>query len=528
MAAIGVDFSGSPLRGAVPPRPALSTPYRFGRFELDPTTRQFLADGLPVALGARALDVLLALIERRDRLVTKEELLELAWPGLVVEENNLQVQISALRKILGPQSIATIAGRGYRFTAALGADKALPAAASAVAASSHEPPSIAVLPFLNMGDDPQKDYFADGITEDVITDLSRWRSLAVTSRNSTFRFKGKAVDMQRAGRELGVRFLVEGSVRLMGERIRITAQLIDAETGNHVWGERFDRPMADLFAVQDEVVRTIVGTLVGRVQASGADRTRRKPPSSLDAYDHVLRGNALPWDDPASAAEAKRAFERAIEIDPGYGLPHSLLAALVGREWENDLSASDETLDRAFALAQRAVELAEDESTCHTILGQFCLERRLFDLALHHTTRGLEMNPANQWNRADLGIVLSYMGRAEEGLEMLREARRADPYFGPRWYWRGLGVAQFVLRRYADALPDFERGFTNNSLRALAIMAGCCASLGHSQRAREMVARCLAVQPGATVDKLVARMPFKDAGDSRHLTECLRLAGMPE
>jgi len=528
MAAIGVDFRGSPLRGAVPPRPALSTPYRFGRFELDPTTRQFLADGLPVALGARALDVLLALIERRDRLVTKEELLELAWPGLVVEENNLQVQISALRKILGPQSIATIAGRGYRFTAALGADKALPAAASAVAASSHEPPSIAVLPFLNMGDDPQKDYFADGITEDVITDLSRWRSLAVTSRNSTFRFKGKAVDMQRAGRELGVRFLVEGSVRLMGERIRITAQLIDAETGNHVWGERFDRPMADLFAVQDEVVRTIVGTLVGRVQASGADRTRRKPPSSLDAYDHVLRGNALPWDDPASAAEAKRAFERAIEIDPGYGLPHSLLAALVGREWENDLSASDETLDRAFALAQRAVELAEDESTCHTILGQFCLERRLFDLALHHTARGLEMNPANQWNRADLGIVLSYMGRAEEGLEMLREARRADPYFGPRWYWRGLGVAQFVLRRYADALPDFERGFTNNSLRALAIMAGCCASLGHSQRAREMVARCLAVQPGATVDKLVARMPFKDAGDSRHLTECLRLAGMPE
>jgi TolB-like protein/tetratricopeptide (TPR) repeat protein len=506
----------------------LNTPYRFGRFELNPTTRQLLAEGLPVALGARAFDVLLALIERRERLVTKEELLELAWPGLVVEENNLQVQISALRRILGPQSIATVAGRGYRFSAVLGADKALPAAASAVAASSHEPPSIAVLPFLNMGADPEKDYFADGITEDVITELSRWRSLAVTSRNSTFRFKGKSVDMQQAGRELGVRFLVKGSVRLMGERIRITAQLIDAETGNHVWGERFDRPMADLFAVQDEVVRTIVGTLVGRVQASGADRTRRKPPSSLDAYDHVLRGNALQWDDPASAAEAKRAFERAIEIDPGYGLPHSLLAVMLGREWENDLSASRETLDRAFALAQRAVELAEDESTCHTILGQFCLERRLFDLALHHTARGLEMNPANQWNRANLGIVLSHIGRAEEGLEMLWEARRADPYFGPRWYWRGLGVAQFVLRRYAAALPDIERGLTNNSLRAIAILAGCCASLGHSERAREMVARCLAVQPGATVDKLVDRVPFKDAGDSRHLAECLRLAGMPE
>src|SRR5207245_3415657 len=189
-------------------------------------------------------------------------------------------------------------------------------------------------PFLNMGGDPEKDYFADGITEDVITELSRWRSLAVTSRNSTFRFKGKSVDMQRLGRELGVRFLVKGSVRRMGERIRITAQLIDAESGNHVWGERFDRPLADLFAVQDQVVHTIVGTLVGRVQASGADRARRRPPSSLDAYDHVLRGNALPWDDPAAAAEAKRAFAPGIEIDHGYGILHIAAAGLVDRACE--------------------------------------------------------------------------------------------------------------------------------------------------------------------------------------------------
>src|SRR5258708_2470308 len=371
----------------------MNNPYRFGGFELNPASRQLLAEGLPVVLGARALDVLLALIERRERLVIMEELLELVWPGLVVEENTLEVQISARRKTLVPQSIATIPGRGYRFTAVLGADEALPAAASAVSASSHESPSIAVLPFLNMGGDPEKDYFADGITEDVITELSRWRSLAVTSRNSTFRFKGKSVDMQRLGRELGVRFLVEGSVRRMGERIRITAQLIDAESGNHVWGERFDRPMADLFAVPDQVVHTIVGTLVGRVQASGVARTRRKPPSSLDAYDHVLRGNALPWDDPAAAAEAKRAFERAIEISPEYGLPHSLLPALVGREWENDLSAPRETLDRAFTLAQRAVELAEDESTCRTILGNCCLERRLFVLALHHPALHIDINP---------------------------------------------------------------------------------------------------------------------------------------
>ncbi|MGH6881266.1 MAG: adenylate/guanylate cyclase domain-containing protein [Hypericibacter sp.] len=389
-------------------------------------------------------------------------------------------------------------------------------------------PSIAVLPFLNMSGDPEQEYFADGITEDIITDLSRWPSLAVTSRNSTFRFKGKPVDMSWLGRELGARFLVEGSVRRMGERIRITAQLIDAETGNHVWAERYDRAVADLFALQDEVVRTIVGTLVGRVQVNEAERARRKPPTSLAAYDLMLRGNALSWDDPTEAAEAKRAFERAIEIDPGYGLPHSLLAAVFNHEWANDLSASRELMDRAFALALRAVELADNESTCHTILGQIYLDRGSFDLALRHMERGVQINPVNQWNQADYGAALSQVGRAEEGLEVLRNARRMDPYFGPPWYWRALGIAQFVLRRYADALADFDRGEENSSRYALAAMAGCCAKLGQADRARELVARCLAGQPGGTIEKVVARIRFKQAGDTQHLVECLRLAGMPE
>jgi len=388
--------------------------------------------------------------------------------------------------------------------------------------------SIAVLPFVNMSGDPEQEYFADGITEDIITDLSRWPSLAVSSRNLTFRFKGKPVDVQRLGSELGARFLVEGSVRRMGERIRITAQLIDAESGNHLWAERFDRPLTDLFAVQDEVVRTIVGTLVGRVHASDAERVRRKPPSSLTAYDLTLRGNALPWNNPESAAEAKRFFERAIEIDPGYGLPHSLLAQLLDFEWADDLSPSIETLDRAFALAQRAVELADDESICHASLGDICLDRRSFDLALRHMERALEINPASPWIRADFGRHLSNVGRAEEGLEMLLNARRVDPYFGPPWYWRALGLAQFVLRCYADALADFDRAARNSPRFALAMMAACCAKLGLADRARELVAQCLAGQPEGTIGKVVAKIPFKLASDGEHLIECLRLAGMPE
>jgi adenylate cyclase len=389
--------------------------------------------------------------------------------------------------------------------------------------------TVAVLPFVNIGGDPEQDYFADGITEDIITDLSRWRSLAVASRNSTFRFKGKSVDMQRVGSELGVRYLVEGSVRRLGDRIRITAQLINAETGNHLWGERFDRPLSELFAVQDEVVQTIVGTMVDRVHANWVDRSRRKPPSSLDAYDHVLRGNALPWNDPASLAEAKRAFERAIELDPDYGLAHSLLADLTAPNWdEYDLPESRERSDRALAMARRGVELAEDESTCHTLLGVLYLGRRSFDLALRHVERGVQLNPANPWNRADLGTILSYIGRAEEGLEMLRSAHRADPYISPAWYWRELGVAQFVLHRYEDALADFDRAAGRGSRHVLAMMAGCCAKLGLSERAQELVAQCLAKRPGATVDTLVALMPFKNLDDRQHFAECLKLAGFPQ
>jgi TolB-like protein/Tfp pilus assembly protein PilF len=379
-----------------------------------------------------------------------------------------------------------------------------------------------------MSSDPEQDYFADGITEDIITDLSRWRTLAVRSRNSTFRFKGKPIDIQGIGRELDVRFLVEGSVRRMGERVRITVQLINSESGNHIWAERFDRPLADLFEVQDEVVRTIVGTLVGRVYASEVEQARRKPPSSLMAYDHVLRGNALPWDDPASAAEAKRAFEQAIEIDPEYGLPYSLLATMLHFEWLNDFSGSQKTLDHVLALAKRGVELADNEGTCHSILGTVYLDLRSFELALRHMERSVEINPNNQWNWADLGVHLSHIGRAEEGLEILRKARRMDPYFGPPWYWRGLGFTQFVLRRYADALADFDRQTENTPGWCLAVMAGCCAKLGDSNRARELVARCLTEQREETIDRVIAKVPFEHSVDSDHLAECLRLAGMPE
>ncbi len=192
------------------------------------------------------------------------------------------------------------------------------------------PPRIAicVLPFANLGGDPEQQYFSDGITGDIITELSRWRLLSVRSRSASFKYRGPAVDTAQLARELNVRFVVEGAVRRIGDRVRVSVQLTDAESGRQVWAERFDRGREEIFAVQDEVVQTIVSTLVGRVQSSDVERARRKPPTSLDAYECVLNGNALPWDDPEGAAEATRLFEKAIEIDPGYGMAYALLASM--------------------------------------------------------------------------------------------------------------------------------------------------------------------------------------------------------
>jgi len=395
------------------------------------------------------------------------------------------------------------------------------------AAGGDSKPTIAILPFANLGGDPEQDYFSDGITEDIITELSRWRMLAVQSRSASFRYRGAAIDVKQAARELRVRFILEGSVRRLGGRIRITAQLIDAETGSHVWAERFDRDAADLFEVQDQVVRTIVSTLVGRVQAADAERARRKPPAKLAAYECMMKGNALPWDDPAGAAEATRLFEQAIEIDPGYGFAHAVLAVMRYRLWFRDFSGSDALLDQARALAERAVALDSSESTSFAVLGQVYLLRRSFDLALRHVNRAVEMNPTNQWNTADMGSMLPYFGRAEEALAWLKRATEIDPYFDAAWYWFGIGLANLVLRRYDEALAAFERPAAR-PFAVAAYMAGCHAKLGSMERARILAAECLDKKPDFTIARWMKKEPFKNPADAEHMVELLRLAGLPE
>ena len=284
------------------------------------------------------------------------------------------------------------------------------------------------MPFLNLGGDPAQQYFSDGITEDIITELSRWRSLAVRSRSASFRNRGATADVKQVARDLAVRFVVEGSVRRMGERIRISVQLIDAETGSPVWSEKFDRELDEIFVVLDRVVQTIVSTLVGRVQVSVNERARRKPPTSLAAYECVLKGNALPWDDPAGAAEATRLVEKAIELDPDYALAHTLLAALTYSRWEDGPRSSDAAMEKAYVLLTRAVELDDGESTGHALLANIFVQRRSFNLAVRYARRAVQINPNNQWNAADLGSILVYVGECEEALSLVLKGTGDRPF----------------------------------------------------------------------------------------------------
>src|ERR1700677_3662808 len=257
---------------------------RFGRFVIQPERRQLLIDGQPAKIGARAFDILMALVERRHRVATKDELIDLVWLGNAIEESNLAVHIAALRKLLGAGAIVTIPGRGYQFAVPFDHDRT---GTKMPTSERREPPrlSIVVLPFANMGGGAEHEHFVDGVTESLTTDLSRIRGSFVIGRTTAFTYKGKTVDLKQIGRELNVRYVLEGSVQRGGNRMRVNVQLIDAETSSHLWAERFDKPIADLLNMQDEIVGRLANTLSDQLAAVEARYAREAPnPDSMDLF----------------------------------------------------------------------------------------------------------------------------------------------------------------------------------------------------------------------------------------------------
>ncbi|MET1027635.1 MAG: adenylate/guanylate cyclase domain-containing protein [Dongiaceae bacterium] len=402
-----------------------------------------------------------------------------------------------------------------------------PAPAAAVPArQSRAKLALAVLPFTNLSGDPGQQYLSDGITEDIITELARFHQLQVVARNSSFRYRGQDEDVIHVGRELGVHYLVEGSVRRSGERMRITAQLIDAETGHHLWADRFDRNQSELFAMQDEVVRTIVGTLVGRVQAAGAESAKRKPPTSLEAYECVLRGDALPFDDPASEAEARHLYERAIELDPGYARAYAFLSQSECLSWIADMGPSDAGLDRALDLAKKAVQLDGNDYQCQANLGWTYLYRQTYDLAEHHYKSALELNRNGAMLRAGLASYYAYIGKTDLALEHFDEARRTDPFFNPTWYWPMVGITHFVARQYDEAILQLSRA-PNMPFWVHAYLVACYALADQADRAAEHAAILMRMRPDFSLGRFAAKEPLKNAADRQRLIDGLRQANLP-
>ncbi len=421
---------------------------------------------------------------------------------------------------LGTQPLKNIAEpvRVYRVTGT-------PQVALAASRPATDKPSIAVLPFTNMSVEPEQQYFSDGITEDIITELSRLQSLFVIARNSSFQYRDKAVDVRRIGKELGVHYVVEGSVRKMGNRIRITVQLIEAPTGNHLWSERYDRSIDDLFELQDEVTRTIVATLIGRVEDAEIKGTVRKHPANLAAYYSLLRGiehlRAYGDDD---NRQARELFEHAISLDPRFALAHAYFALALLIEHGFDY-APDSIKDRALDSARTAVRLDPRESRCHQFLGQAYLLRGEYDLALTHFERTSALNPNDANATAHRGYALAIVGRAEEGIGLIRHAMRLNPLH-PDWYWDNLAIAQYTARHYEEALDSNRQSGGRESFWCNAQMAACYAQLGRLDEARERAAEVLRLKPNFHF--LSQTLHHKNPADAEHWVEGMRKAGLPE
>ncbi len=395
-------------------------------------------------------------------------------------------------------------------------------------------PSIAVLPFDNMSGDPEQEYFSDGITENIITDLSRFRDLIVIARNSTFAFKGMRANIQDVSRELGARYILEGSVQRSADRVRITAQLIDGHTGGHLWAERYDRQLEDIFAVQDDVTEMIVGTLAsgygGRLRKAWQRRTERKATENFQAFDCFMRAMDTIHFTKDDIRRAGELFEEAIRLDPNYAKAYAKLAWVhiidAAYGWSEDYDGS---MAKGLEFATKSLEADDSESWAHWALAGYYWNNGRHDLALSELDEAIELNPNDAEVLTDVGLCLSYAGRSEEGLESAHKAMRINAH-SPQWFLMQLGQIYFDARQYEQAVTTLENLRSLETTLTRLYLAASHAALDQSSKAEEAIERVLELDPLATLEKWanVNLAPYADQKDLEHFRENLRKAGLPD
>ena len=406
-----------------------------------------------------------------------------------------------------------------------------PARDEAPALELPDKPSIAVLPFKNLSADPEQEYFSDAITEDIIAGLSRFDRLFVVASNSVFAYKGKPTNVQQVGRELGVRYVLEGSVQMGADRVRITAQVVDATNGQHVWAEQYERELKDFFAIQSEVVGSIVGTLGaygGPITEAEVERAMRKAPGSLQAYEYVvLADKYFDGFNKEDMAKAGELFEAAVELDPyyAYAIAGVAWADLLAYEyqWVPDLEAA---LERGFEFAKKAVAADDWSVDAHWVLGYAYLMKGEHERALAEYERAFTLNPNDADLMADMGYVLTYVGRADEGLSLVEKAMRRNPFY-PDWYLNVLGMALYTVHQYEEAVAALKR-ITDLWEQPTLFLAASYAQSGRLEEAQAEMEQILEQHPESTVQSWSDSSPFADQADAEHFFDGLRKAGLPE
>jgi len=518
--------------------------YQFEDFVLCQERRELHRGSDPIGLGPQVFDLLVHLVQNREHVVTRDNLIDVVWGGRIVSESTITTHINAARKAISDSGedqrlIRTIARKGYRFVGPVSEVDAVDTASRANEATGDhllptpDRPSIAVLPFVNLSGDPAQDYFVDGIVDDVICALSRKKLLFVIARNSSFTYKGRSVDVKQVGRELGVRYVLEGSLRASGNRVRITGQLADTSSGTTLWSERFDSTLTDIFELQDQITTNVVGAIVPSLERAEIERSRQKPTDSLDAYDYYLRGLwTFRKECKNSLDDAQSLFCEAYQRDPEFAAAYAMAASCYS--WRK-ISGWSSNLERETAdgidLAYRAIELGQNDAIALAVSAHALAHlAHDFDTGTALLDRALTLDPnlAFAWYLG--GYIRIWRGHPAEAIDALARAMRLNPLSSDMHRMEvGTAMAHLLAGQIDEAISWADKATVHLPSRALPtlILAAIYAHAGHVPKAKSLLPRLYRLESEVRLSELATWLPFQRPQDLGIFAEALCELGLP-